>query len=173
MLPYNVRNEFLVEQPSNSTAEVPVAISQRTLTQAHIEDALPIGLIYSPSLKRRRKQREEKRLVEEYTRLSLITNYFENAQIGAPVTLRRSERIANIETRNNVIEMASESDTENNIINSFYISSESSASADSLEIERPVTAKGKVMVPCPRCNIFYEEKTGLRIHGYSCKGIVD
>jgi hypothetical protein len=173
MLPYNVRNEFLVEQPSNSTAEVPVAISQRTLTQAHIEDALPIGLIYSPSLKRRRKQREEKRLVEEYTRLSLITNSFENAQIGAPVTLRRSERIANIETRNNVIEMASESDTENNIINSFYISSESSASADSLEIERPVTAKGKVMVPCPRCNIFYEEKTGLRIHGYSCKGIVD
>jgi hypothetical protein len=64
---------------------VPVAISQRTLTQAHIEDTLPISLIYSPSLKRRRKQREEKRLVEEYARLSLITNYFENAQIDGHI----------------------------------------------------------------------------------------
>jgi hypothetical protein len=112
-------------------------------------------------------------LEEEYGRLSLITNYFENAQIGAPVTLRRSKRIANIDARNILNEATSGSDTENNIVYSFYISSESSSSAHSLEIERQVTAKGKLMVPCSRCSIFYEEKTGLRIHGYSCKGIVD
>ena len=38
--------------------------------------------------------------------------------------------------------------------------------------DRRFNAKGKPVVACPGCGKFYEEKTGLRIHSSSCKGVL-
>ena len=181
MLHFNTRHEFLVQQPiHNKSLPITAPFKDPIAACFTVADQLPITIICNTNIKRRTKHREEQRLVEEYERLSLIENQFENALVGSTISLRRSTRIAKLSARANTAVLLPitasleqediESDENGRIVRSFYISS--SSSSDN-ETEQRVNEKGKPLVPCPKCNRFYEEKTGLRIHGYSCNVVLN